>query len=214
MENENIDLNKEEPKEVEVKTNMDKEDSKNNKKPKLSKEEKKLKKEEAKLIKVTYDGKDFKVPKAMVFEMSKREFKIREDTKKISQGEVAVLMLRESSVGDLKYVKPSNGMFIVEGRYYHIIDACNFNIGKKRIPLAVIPEWSFIPLSKKEYEVKLGAKYQDAQQLIIKSLENAEIVKINQETAPKGQANGKLIIGIVIAAVIGLFFINKYFGGA
>ena len=150
----------------------------------------------------------------MIFDFQPKEYKIEENKKKISDGEVAVLYLTSSGIGQLKYVKPENGMYIVEGRYYHVIGSCNYSLGKKRIPLAVIPEWSFVPLSKKDFEVKMGAKYQDAQGLIIKSLENAEIVKINQDLMPKKAPNAKLIIWIIIAAVVGLFIFNRFFGGA
>lgn len=180
--------------------------------PLTKKEEKKLKKELAKKVKVVIGDQEYMVPKTMVFNYAKKEYKIEENSKKIANAEVAVLYLRESGIAELKYVKPNNGMFIVDGRYYHIVESCSYSIGKKRIPLAIIPEWSFIPVSKKEYEIILGAKYQDAQMLIIKSLENAEIVKIQQEGDHKKPADSKLIIGILIAAVIGLFVLNKIFG--
>ena len=215
MEKENIPLNNEKPKTDKVKT-MDKDSSNKDKKvKKLSKGKlKAIEKKKKQLIKVVIDGKEYQYPKTMIFEKCPKEYKIQENNKKISQGEIAVLFMRESGLYELKYVRPENGMFIVQGRYYHIVGSCNGIVGKKRIPLAVIPEWSFIPLSKKEYEVKLGSKYQEAQSLIIKSLENAEIVKINQDVAPKHNPNSKLIVGIIIAAIVGLYVLNKFFGGA
>lgn len=163
-----------------------------------------------KTIKVMVGDKSYEVPEKQVFDLSKREYKIREDGKKISQGEVCILYLRESGIGEFKYVRPDNGMFIIQGRYYHINHSCIYNVGKKRVPLAIIPEWSFIPLSKKEYEIVLGSQYQEAQMLIIKSLENAEVVKIQQETQPSKKADGKLIIWIIIIAVIGLYMLQKF----
>jgi len=180
---------------------------------KEAREESKAKKALSKKIKVTVGDKSYMVPIEMVVEFSKKDYPIKEDTKKIANAQVAVLYLRESGIAELKYVKPENGMFIVGGRYYHINDSCIYNVGKKRIPLAVIPEWSFVPLSKKEYETVLGSKYQDAQLLIIKSLENAEIVKIHQDGNPKGKADSKIVIWIIIAGVVGLFMLNKWFGG-
>jgi len=176
------------------------------------KEKKKKKKKEIKKIKITIGEKSYIVPETMILDFSKKEHKIKEDTKRIADAQVAVLYMRESGIADLKYVKPENGMFIVEGRYYHIRDSCMYSIGKKRIPLAVIPEWSFVPLSKKGYKEHLGSENQEAQMLIIKSLENAEVVKIQQDGNPKGKTDGKLIIWILIAAVAGLFFLNKMFG--
>lgn len=184
------------------------------KKELTKKEKKKEKDSEKNNIKVIVGDKEFSVPKTLVYNESKKEFKIKEDKKKIANAEVAVLYLRESGIAELKYVKPDNGMFIIYGRYYHINASCFYNLGTKRIPLAVIPEWAFVPISKKGYETELGSHYQDAQMLIIKSLENAEIVKINQDINPKRKADSKLIIGIIIVAVIGLFFLNKFFGGA
>lgn len=170
-------------------------------------------KQEAKKIKVVVGEDEYFIKKESVFEYARRDFKIQENNKKIMNGEVAVLLLREGGVGDLKYVRPDNGMFIVQGHYYHIIDSCIFNIGKKRIPLAVIPEWSFIPLSKKDFGARMGEQEQSAQKLIIKSLENAEIVKINSEFAPKDKPNGKLIVWILIAGVVGIYVLSKMFGG-
>lgn len=176
----------------------------------LSKKEKKSK--EVKKVKVTVGEDEYMIPSEAIVNYSKKDFKLKEDIKRISKGEVLILFLRESGVGEFKYVKPDNGMFIVDGRYYHVRGNCIFNVGKKRIPLAVIPEWSFIPLSRIEYETKLHASEQEAQLLIIKSLENAEVVKINQETEPAKKADSKLIIWIIIGAIVGLFFLNRFFG--
>lgn len=212
--------------------NKAKEDAKQNiidSKIKLKEDKKKLKEDKRELakkrlqskredsakgkkIKVIVGDKEYEVPESQIFDLSKKEYKIKEDIKKISNAEVVVLYLRDSGIGEFKYVKPNNGMFIVEGRYYHINHSCIYNIGKKRIPLAVIPEWSFIPLSKKEYEIILGAKYQDAQMLIIKSLENAEVVKINQDVTPTKKGDPKLIGWILVAAVVGVYFLSKTFG--
>lgn len=191
------------------------EEKKSKEEEKKSKEVKQIKKDQkvkGKVIKVTVGEKEYQVPESQIYDLSKKEYKIKEDKKKINQGEVCVLFLRESSTGEIKYVKPSNGMFIVEGRYYHMIDSCIFNIGPKRIPLAVIPEWSFIPLSKKVYKDSLGSKEAESQALIIKSLENAEIVKINQDNQPPRKTDSKLIIWIIIAAVIGIYVLSKITG--
>lgn len=177
------------------------------------KAKKKLDRQNKSKIKVTIGDKSFMVPKEMIAEHSKKEYPVKENSKKIANAQVAVLYLRESGIADLKYVRPQNGMFIVDGRYYHTTGSCIFNLGKKRIPLAVIPEWSFVPLSRKEYEKVMGSKYQEAQLLIIKSLENAEIVKINQDGMPKSKGDAKVIVWILIAAVVGLFMLNKWFGG-
>jgi len=168
------------------------------------------KKEFAKLI---IDGEEHIINKRSIFDLSKREYKIKENNKKINKGEVAILFLRESGIAELKYVRPENDMFIINGNYYHTKGTCIYNIGKKRIPLAVIPEWSFVPLSRKNYEEKLGSKYQEAQRLIIKSMENAEIVKINQEDPnKKKKADTKTIVILVIIAIVGLYFLQKGFG--
>lgn len=167
-----------------------------------------------KKIRVTVGEKSYMVPESAIFDLSKKDYKIKEDRKKIKEGQVCVLYLLESGIADIKYVKPDNGMFIVDGMYYHMVDACNYSIGPKRIPLAVIPEWSFSPVSRKNYWHKLGGVFQAAQKLIIKSLESAEIVKIRQEGEPAKKADGKLIIVIVIAAVVGLYFLTKGSGVA
>jgi len=167
-----------------------------------------------KKIEVTVGGKSYMFPEKSIYDLSKKDFKIKEDRRKIKEGEVCILYLRESGIAEIKYVKPENGMFIVEGMYYHIVEACNYSLGPKRIPLAVIPEWSFIPISRKTHWDKLGGIPASAQKLIIKSLESAEIVKIRQENEPAKKADGKLVIGILVAAVIGLYLFSKTTGAA
>ena len=237
---EGIDLNREE---VFEETSMVKKDTKGAikllkvKEKDLKKEEKKLasqtredekkarrkiKEEEAEerrqskieKVKVMVGEKSYMFPVKAIYDLSKKDFKIKEDRRKIKEGEVCILYLRESGIADIKYVKPENGMFIVDGMYYHIVESCNYSLGPKRIPLAVIPEWSFIPISRKTHWDKLGGIPASAQKLIIKSLESAEIVKIKQENEPAKKADGKLIIMIVIAAVVGLYFLTKGSGVA
>ena len=138
---------------------------------------------------------------------------MKESQKQIAKGEVVVLFLRESGMGEIKHVKPENGMFIIEGHYYHISGSCIFNIGSKRIPLAIIPEWSFIPVSKKAYYDQLEGKSQEPQKLIIKSMENAEIVRINQEENPAKKKMDPKIVVIGLIILVGLIYLISKFGG-
>lgn len=180
-----------------------------------SKKKKMVKKDpknKIKTVRVVVGEKEYDIPEKAIYDLSKREYKIKEDKKKIKEGEVCILYLRESGIAEIKYVRPDNGMFIVDGVYYHIKESCNYSLGNKRIPLAVIPEWAFIPLSRKDYSQKLASNTQEAQKLIIKTLESAEIVKINKENEPAKKADTKLVIYIVIAAVAGLYFLNKMTG--
>lgn len=191
-----------------------KEEEKDLNKKETSKIKKMVKKDsKVKKIRVMIGEKEYQIPESQIVDLSKKDYKIKEDTKKIKEGEVCVLYLRESGTSEFKYVRPQNGMFIVDGRYYHIKSSCIHTIGKKRIPLAVIPEWSFIPLSKTDYAEVLGANEQDAQMLIIKSLENAEVVKIQRENEPAKKQDPKLVIWIIIAGVVALYFLQKYSGG-
>lgn len=153
------------------------------------------------------------VKKEAIFELAKRDYKIKEDKKKIAGGEVAIMFLRDNGIGDIKYMKPENGMFLVNGNYYHQIEACVHSIGPKRIPMAVIPEWSMTPLSKLQFADLMGAEPQLAQKLIIKSIEHAEIVKIDKELAPNKPANTKALLWGIIGLVVAVYMINKFFGG-
>jgi len=183
-------------------------------KEKKIKENKKDKKDKKNYIQGEILGKKYKIPTKALFELSKKEHKLKEKSSKIAKGEVAVMYLRNSGIAELRYVKPENDFFVVDGHYYHIDESCYYSIGKKRIPMAIIPEWSFTPLSRKAYGEVLQADSQHAQKLIIKALENAEIVKINRDDGKeKGKLNPKTAIIIVILIIVAIAVLPKFLGG-
>lgn len=159
------------------------------------------------------DGnKEFLVKKEAIFEFSKRPYKVKEEKSKISNGEICVMYLRENGVGDFMYVRPENGMFLLQGNYYHQHEACVHSMGPKRIPLAIIPEWSMTPLSRRDFSKLMGEDAQLAQKLIIKSIEHAEIVKIDKEMAPAKAGNTKALIWWVIIAAVGIALASNFLG--
>ena len=69
---------------------------------------------------------------------------------------VAVIYLRNNAIAEKMEVKSKRGFFSIAGKVYHENRDCIYSIvdktTKKRIPLAIIPEWSLIPIGTKKFE--------------------------------------------------------------
>lgn len=168
------------------------------------------------LIEFEVDGQKYKLKKESFFELARKDVKIQHNQNKINNGEVAILYLRNSGYGEFKYVKPENNMFVINNKYYHQKSSCVYTIGKKRTPMAVIPEWSFIPITRNEHGELLGIDIQEAQTQAIKAMETVEIVRRGDDgDKKKGKsADAKTIIIIVIVAIIAIAVLPKLLGGA
>ena len=185
------------------------------KKKKIEREDKRKNKKEG-LIQFEVDGKKYKLKKESFFELARKDVKMQHKENKIKNGEVAVLYLRNSGHGEFKYVKPENNMFVINDKYYHQKEACVYTIGKKRTPLAVIPEWSFIPITRDKHGELLGVEMQEAQTQAIKAMETVEIVRRGDDGSNKKKksADAKTIVIIVIVAIIAIAVLPKLLGGA
>ena len=129
-----------------------------------------------------------------------------------SQGFILCMYLRKNGLMDLRYVKMDEvGQIKVDGYVYHERDA-TYRFGKKNDPVLVIMEGALVPLNKETLKENLGFKSAEAQKLIIKGIEQAEVVKAAgiDENAKKPFTPPKWLIIIGIAVVIGIY---AYMGG-
>jgi hypothetical protein len=124
---------------------------------------------------------------------------------------VAILFLRNNGMAEIIYREPREGMFEINGKSYHERMDCRYflTMGKDRYPLAVIPEWSLIPLGTEEFrKMPEERKFAELQDHVIKGIRNAEIVR--QEGDQRKPLNAKTIVVLVIIGVIGLALLRSY----
>ena len=133
------------------------------------------------------------------------------DPKKLKKANmVAVLYLRNSGIAQPLYVESNKGMFVIDDRTYHEREDCKYLLGKDRIPLAVIPEAGLIPVGNKEYFAKkIEARCAEHQDMAIKAIRHAEIVRMAGEEN-KGKINAKLVIALTIGAIIVFALLKNY----
>ena len=138
----------------------------------------------------------------------KKWFKIFKSDK-AKKNKVAIIYL--SNDGEIKpiYKEVKDGLFKINGKTYHETD-CYHTYGRKRMPAVVIPEWGLIPISRENYAKNFAADAQEAQQLIIKAVENAEIVRLQEQQGKK--IDPKLVLGIIAIAIVGIYFYQQYAG--
>lgn len=130
-----------------------------------------------------------------------------------SQGSILTMYLRKNGLAQLRYVKMDEvGQIKVEGYVYHERDAV-YRFGKKNDPLLIIMEGALVPINKETLKENLGCETAEAQKLVIKGIEQAEVVKSSgiDENAKKPFAPPKWLIIGGIAVAIGIYM---FMGGS
>src|SRR3990167_5750774 len=77
--------------------------------------------------------------------------KVIDENKLKKPDRVAIMFLRNNGTAETYYLKSKNGMFEIDGKTYHERRDCVYRIGKERVPLAIIPEWSLIPIGTERF---------------------------------------------------------------
>lgn len=144
-----------------------------------------------------------------VFEKSKKELDLTpyKNKKLESQGSILTMYLRKNGLAQLRYVKMDEvGQIKVDGYVYHERDAV-YRFGKKNDPVLIIMEGALVPINKETLKEHLGCEAAEAQKLIIKGIEQAEVVKSSgiDENANKPFAPPKWMVIAGIAIAIGLY---------
>lgn len=122
---------------------------------------------------------------------------------------VAGLYLRNNGRAEPMYLKAnSDGEFVINGKKYHEKSDCKYVLGKDRIPFVIIEEDGLVPKGTREYYAKtIEQRCAEHQDLAIRAIRTAEIVKAEGQNKPM---NNKTIIIIIIVAVVGLAILKNY----
>ena len=124
-----------------------------------------------------------------------------------SQGFILCFYLRKNGRIEARYVKMDElGQIKIDGYVYHEKDS-TYRIGKKNDPVLIIMEGALVPINKEMLKDNLGMDSAEAQKLVIKGIEQAEIVKsaTANDEANKTKTPSKWAIGIGIIIIIGLY---------
>ncbi len=122
---------------------------------------------------------------------------------------IAVLFLRNNGRAEAMQLETKNGFFNIDRKTYHERKDCTWIVGKERIPLAIIPEWSLIPLGTEEWQDKpMLEKFNELQDHTLKGIRHAELVKEGMKDFSNIPAKKIIIWGLVI--LVGGIIIANY----
>jgi len=121
---------------------------------------------------------------------------------------VAVIYLRNNGNAEMMEVESKNEMFSIHGKTYHERNDCIYTVTKDRIPMAIIPEWSLIPIGTKRWEDHpMLEKFSQLEEHVLKGIRHAELVRRDgQESKPI--STKQMIFWVIIAIVAGAILIN------
>ncbi len=162
-----------------------------------------------KIVKRWERGKKKKKKQSNIFNESKKDLDLTpyKNKKLESQGSILTMYLRKNGLAQLRYVRMDEvGQIKVEGYVYHERDAV-YRFGKKNDPLLIIMEGALVPINKETLKENLGCTTAEAQKLVIKGIEQAEVVKSSglDENAKKPFTPNKWLVGAGIAVIIGIY---------
>ncbi len=123
---------------------------------------------------------------------------------------VAVLFLHNNGRAEPMEVEVKKGFFNIYGRTYHENKDCMYSFTRERTPLAVIPEWSLIPLGTQKWnDQSTLEKFAELQDHVLKGIRHAELVKMGEREGSK--LTTKSIILMIILGIIGIAVAMQYF---
>ncbi|GAG26581.1 unnamed protein product, partial [marine sediment metagenome] len=140
---------------------------------------KEAKKDKSGRIAKKWKNKKKKKKHSNVFNDSKKDMDLTayKNKKLEAQGSILALYLRKNGQGQFRYVKMDEvGQIKVDGYVYHERDAF-YRMGKKNDPLLILMEGALVPINKETLKENLGCETAEAQRLVIKGIEQAEVVK-------------------------------------
>ena len=122
---------------------------------------------------------------------------------------IAVLFLRNNGRAETMQLETKNGFFNIDKKTYHERKDCTWVVGKDRIPLAIIPEWSLIPLGTQEWQDKpMLEKFNELQDHTLKGIRHAELVKVGGTDMGDIPMKKVILWGLVI--LVGGIIIANY----
>lgn len=171
------------------------------------------------LDKLNLDRIDLKNPYIPEISSGKKELIVSKEKKKDKKGfksywdsvfdkrklakhdKVAVIFLKNNRTAVPMEIKPKNGFFEISGKTYHQDRDCVYTMSKDRLPLAIIPEWSLVPIGTKEWQDKeVVEKLANLQAHVLDAIRHAEAVRIEGQEGKK--INPKVLIVCMIIGVV------------
>jgi|AntAceMinimDraft_18_1070375.scaffolds.fasta_scaffold96450_3 hypothetical protein len=126
------------------------------------------------------------------------------------KGKVAVLLLKNTNRAEPIEVKSKSGFFVINNKLYHEDRDCVYSMGKERTPLAIIPEWSMLPLGNKNWQDKeMIEKFSALEDHVLKGIRRAELVRQGDKDISKEVDLKKWIIG-GLALLVGGIILKGY----
>ncbi len=126
---------------------------------------------------------------------------------------VAIIYLRNNGIAETGEVESKRGFFIISGKTYHENRDCIYTIigkDRERIPLAIIPEWSLIPLGTKRWDDKpMLEKFAELQDHTLRGIRHAELVKMGDKSDSKSMTTKQIIL-LVLACIVGAAVLLNY----
>lgn len=127
----------------------------------------------------------------------------------LQKKKVAILFLRNNGRAETYELEAKNGFFNINNQTYHEDRDCIYSMGKERYPLAVIQEWSVVPIGRKVFEDKnIQEKFHIFEDHVMKGIRHAERVRSGEKEGM--QLTGKTIVVIIIAVVIGIALLSQF----
>lgn len=123
--------------------------------------------------------------------------------------EVAVIYLRNNGTAEQVILKSDRGQFNFNEKTYHERRDCSYTITKDRIPLAIIPEWSMVPIGTKDWkDTSMQTKFNELQDHLLRGIRYAELVKMGESRGMSTDA--KRLIGWGIGIFVAIMVITQY----
>jgi len=121
---------------------------------------------------------------------------------------VAVVFLRNNGNAELMELEPKNEMFSIYGKTYHERSDCVFTVTKDRIPMAIIPEWSLIPVGTQRWEEQdMTEKFSQLEEHVLRGIRHAELVRRDGEER-KPITSKQVILWVIVAIIAGAVLVN------
>jgi len=148
------------------------------------------------------EGRKKKKGKLNVFQKKFKPGRFKGKAKK-----VAVIYLRNDGNAEAMELATKKGFFNIDGRTYHIRRDCVYTMTKDRIPLAIIPEWSLVPIGTYEFEHQpMQIKFAEFQDHTLQAIRHAELVRGGGSGI--GKLDKKVVIIGLICLIAGAILMN------
>ena len=136
--------------------------------------------------------------------------KIFKKKRLIKPKRVAVIYLYNNGSAETSIQETKEGFFSMNNKTYHERRDCTYmiEIERERFPLAIIPEWSLIPLGTEGWKDKtMQEKFSELQDHVLSAIRRAELVKMGAGALPALNMKTIILAGILVL-IVGAVILN------